>query len=271
MKIRTIAGSAALLGLALLPPSVDAQVSDVTEIRLPRQHVQEFVELYAEMVNAIEASGEGVKPVSRNLLAHAWANDVALLEIITYATTDDLRADFNTDPAKINAYRETLSEAEAEAFTERWRRYRGLYLEGHTDETRAWVQDWGFGYDPEGHETHAHVVTRSKYWPTYRDAGEFLELFEELNVPDDSAEHPGIMVAATRHMTGSGANVDIWTVYESWSDFAASMTQDGGEVDEAKLARMFEIEGRHQDDIFVRVGTMNRGSDGTATFTIANE
>ena len=46
------------------------------------------------------------------------------------------------------------------------------------------------------------------------------------------------------------------------------MMDPGGDVDETKLARMFEIEGRHEDDIFVRAGTMNRGEDGTATFTI---
>jgi hypothetical protein len=260
----------AVLTTLALPAVLEAQVSDITEIRLDRQHSMEFVELYAEMANAMEAGSTDIKPVSKNLLAHSWAGDVAFIEIVTYATMADLRADFNTDPAKIRAYAETLSEEDREAFGERVARYFSLFLEGHTDETRTWVQDWGWNYDPVGHESHAHVVTRSKYDPTYANVGEFMELYAETLLPAQD-DHPGIMVTASRHTTGSGATVDIWTVYESWSDFAEFMEGgDGGDPpDEAQMARMFEIEGPHDDDIFVRVGTMNRAEDGTAEFTIA--
>ncbi len=259
----------AVLTALALPAALEAQVSDITEIRLDRQYAQEFIELHAEVANAMEAGSGDIKPVSKNLLAHSWAGDVAFIEIVTYATMDDLRADFNRDLAKIRAYRETLSEDEREAFGERYRRYRSLFLEGHTDETRTWVQDWGWNYDAAGHETHAHVVTRSRYDPTYANAGEFLELYAENLLPSQE-DHPGIMVTASRHTTGSGANVDIWTVYESWSDFAEFMEGGAGgdPPDQAKMARMFEIEGHHEDDIYVRVGTMNRGEDGTAEFTI---
>ena len=85
------------LVLVALPPAISAQFSSVTELRVPRQHSDEFVTLYAEMANAIEAAADGVKPISRNLLAHAWADDVSFLQIVTYETMDDLRADFNRD------------------------------------------------------------------------------------------------------------------------------------------------------------------------------
>ena len=175
------------------------------------------------------------------------------------------------DPAKLGAHRRTLSESDAEAFGDRAQRYLQLYLEGHTDEMRAWVQDWGFVYDPAGHETHAHVVTRSTYEPTYADVGEFVDLYAELNVPEDPSDVKAIFLQASRHSTGNGAILDIWTVYESWSDFADFMMDGGGDVDAAKTARLFEIEGRHGDDIFVRVGTLNRAEDGSATFTLAND
>lgn len=261
-----------LLAIALVavPVGVAAQFSSITELRVPREHSEEFVELYAEMANAMETA-DGVKPVSRNLLAHAWAHDVSFLQINTYETMDDLRADFNRDPGKLGAHRETLSESDAEAFGERVQRYLQLYLEGHTDEMRTWVQDWGFTYDVAGHETHAHVVTRSSYEPTYADVGEFVDLYAELNVPEDPSGSQAIFLQASRHSTGNGSIVDIWTVYESWSDFADFMMDAGGEVDEAKTARLFEIEGKHSDNIFVRVGTLNRAEDGSATFTLANE
>lgn len=258
-----------LLGSLLLPVSATAQVNAITEIRIPRQHSAEFVELYAEMAEMLDASSEGARPVAKNLLGHSWANDVAFLQIITYESLDDLHADFNTDGAKMRAYRETLSEADREAFQERWARFRGLYLEGHTDEVRVAVQDWGFNYDPAGHEDHAHVVTRSQYWPTYANSNEFLELTAKNLIPEDPADHKAIMVVASRHTAGSGSYVDVWSVYESWADFAEFMTDTSLPVDEADLARAFEIEGKHRDDIFMRVGTLARDADGTGRFVLA--
>lgn len=252
----------------LFPAAASAQPVAITEIRVPRQHSEEFVELYHEMVNAMETVEEGVKPVSRNLLAHAWAGDVSFLQLTTYETVDDLNAGLNGDPAKIRAHMETLPEGEREAFRERWQRFLSLYLEGHTDEARVTVPDWGFNYDPTGHETHAHIVTRSEYSPSYANANEFLETWGELNIPEDAADSDALMIVAGRHLSGSGPTVDIWTVYESWKDFADFMSAPGPSPDQEAVARMLEIEGEHRDGIYVRVGGYYRAEDGTARFEL---
>ena len=269
MLIRPRALVTLILGGLFIPVVTSAQAVEITEIRVPRQHSQEFIELYAEMVNAMESAEEGVMPVSRNLLAHAWAGDVSFLQLKTFETVDDLQAAFNRDGAKIQAYMETMPEGERQAFRERWQRFMSLYLEGHTDETRAIVPDWGFNYDPAGHETHAHVVTRSEYSPSYADAGEFLQIWDEVNTPHDPTESEALMVMASRHLQGRGPNVDVWTVYESWHDFADFMSASPPTVDQEASARMMEIEGEHRDGIFVRVGGYYRAEDGTAVFQIA--
>ncbi len=169
----------------------------------------------------------------------------------------------------MRAYRETLSEADREAFEERWARFRGLYLEGHTDEVRVAVPDWGFSYDPAGHEDHAHVVTRSQYWPTYANSNEFLELTAKNLIPENPTDHQAIMVVASRHTSGSGSYVDVWSVYESWADFAEFMTDNSRPVEQADVDRAFEIEGKHRDDIFMRVGTLSWDEDGTGRFVLA--
>ena len=256
------------LGL-LFPVVASAQAVAITEIRVPRQHSAEFVELYHEMVNAMETAEEGVRPVSRNLLAHSWAGDVSFLQLTTYETVDDLNAGLNGDPARIQAHMGTLPEGEREAFRARWQRFMSLYLEGHTDEARVTVQDWGFNYDPTGHETHAHVVTRSEYSPSYANAGEFLESWKELNVPENPTDSDALAILAARHLSGSGPNVDIWTIYESWQDFADFMSAPAPSTDEEAVARMLEIEGEHRDGIFVRVGGYYRAEDGTARFQLA--
>jgi hypothetical protein len=220
------------------------------------------------MATAMEQSGVGVQPVSQNLLQHAWATNVAFLEIVMYESLDDLFEDFNGDNAKIAAYRETLPEADREAFMERYRRYRSMYLQGHTDENRTMIQDWGYTYDVTGHEDHAHVVARSRYGPTWQNRPEFLELYGKLNVPADPASATELMIQASGHTTGSGAPVDVWLVYENWSDFAEAQMADVPEGNEADWARMFEIEGWHRDDLFVRVGTLVREGDGPGRFHV---
>ena len=269
MRIRTSTLVSLIFAGLLIPMVTSAQAVEITEIRVPRQHSDEFVELYDEMVNAMESAEEGIKPVSRNLLAHAWAGDVSFLQLTTYETFADLQAALNGDGAKIRAHAETLPEDEREAFMERWQRYVSLFIEGHTDEGRVVVPDWGFEYDPTGHETHAHVVTRSEYSPSYANANEFLEIWGELNVPEDPDDTEALMIVAGRHMTGSGPTVDIWSVYESWHDFADFMSGAPPSVDQEPLHRMMEIEGEHRDGIFVRVGGYYRAEDGTARFRLA--
>lgn len=269
MSRRTLLHALVFAVIASTPVGAVGQVSSFTELRIPRQHSAEFIELYAEMATAMEQSETGVRPTSQNLLQHAWATNVSFVEIVTYETLEDLFADFNGENAKIRAYAQTLDEADREAFRERYGRYLGMYLEGHSDENRSWIQDWGFGYETAGHEDHAHVVARSRYSPTWANRAEFLELMGKLNVPADPSTAVELMIQASGHTTGSGANVDVWRVYESWSDFAEAQSAPVPEGNEEDWARLFEIEGRHRDDIFTRVGTLVRDGEGPGRFHVA--
>ena len=68
MSFRTRLSAMALTVFAVVPAHAYAQSAALTELRIPRQHSEEFIELYAEMATAMEQSGVGVQPVAQNLL-----------------------------------------------------------------------------------------------------------------------------------------------------------------------------------------------------------
>lgn len=252
MRKKTMLWGIVLCCLTVMPAA--AQVLDIQYLDVPRQHMEEFAELHKEMM---ELSAQGPTTITGHFVyAHAYAGPHSLIVVNRYDNAVDMESDSSN--TGIRQYAESLTDSTEEAaFQERVNKYFSWYLEGHTDEVRSVVPDRGFfkeNIDP----AKMHVVVVGHYNPKWSDMEEFMKLYDEQLIAAGREAGFADGISLNTHFRGNGDNVSTVSWFPSWDAFAKSLTE-GPDTDPEQMQKLWEISGKHHDDIYVSVGSMVDG------------
>jgi quinol monooxygenase YgiN len=242
-----------LLTCLTVMPAV-GQILDIQYLDVPRQHMQEFAELHKEMM---ELSAQGPTTITGHFVyAHAYAGPHSLVVVNRYANTVDMERDSSN--AGIRNYAESISDStEQAAFRNKVNKYFSWYLEGHSDEVRSIVADYGF-FKEDLDPAKMHVVVVGHYNPKWSDMQEFMELYDDQLIAAGRESGYPDGISLNTHLRGSGAGVSAVNWFPSWEVFAKSVSE-APENDSEQMDRLWEIAGQHHDDIYVSVGSMVDG------------
>ena len=234
-----------------------AQVLEIQYLTVPREHMEEFMELHKEV---IELTASESTVTGHWVYAHAFAGRYTMTFVNRYETAVSMEQD--TSFSAIGRYSDSIADStERAAFDERMDNYFDWYLTGHWDEVRG-VAEGGF-FKEDVDPAQRHVVTVGHYNPKFSDLSEFTELYTELLVePGREAGFANGVVFGT-HYRGSGDTFDAVTYYPSWDAFAKAQAAAAGgpsTADVERMDRFWNIAGRHSDDIMVSLGSLVDGS-----------
>lgn len=236
------------------------QLLDITYLDVPRQHMEEFLDLHKEM---IERSAEGPRTITGHFVfAHAYAGPFSLVVVNRFDNGVDMESDslFAGITSHMDSIADSTEKAEFDEKANKWFRW---YIEGHWDEVRS-VREGGFfkeNIDP----AQRHVVVVSSYNPRFADLTEFVDLYTEMLVNPGREAGYADGVTYSTHYRGSGPTFAAASWFPSWEIYAESLTPlTGSEVeqtdeDREKMNRLWEIAGDHNDDILVSIGSLVDG------------
>lgn len=230
-----------------------AQILEIQYLAVPREHVDEFLDLHKEMA---ELSATGATTITGHwVFAHAYAGQYSLVMVNQYENAVTMEQD--SANAGIRRYVASITDStEKAAFNEKRQKYFSWYLEGHWDEVRG-VQEGGYfkeNIDPK----QKHVVVVSHYNPAWADLEEFTGLYVDLLINDSKEADFADGVQMNTHYRGSGPAFSAVSWFPSWDAYAKSLT---GQVDNEtdRFNHLWKISGKHDDAILVSVGSLEDG------------
>lgn len=246
-----------LLGLTLTLVCFTAieavgQILDIQYLAVPREHVEEFMELHKEVV---ELSAGHTNATGHWVYAHAYAGPSTLVFVTRFENAAAMEQDSSN--AAIGRYEDSIADSkDRAAFDAKMDKYFGWYMEGHSDEVRG-VREGGFfkeNIDPK----QRHVVVASQYNPKWSDLNEFADLYTELLVTPEREAGFADGVVFNTHYRGDSNSFSSVTWYPSWDTFAKAQAA-GPDVDPAQMTKFWAMAGRHSDDILVSLASLVDG------------
>ena len=237
---------------------VNAQISNITYITVPRENSEEFLKLHEKFTNL--SLSEERKLEQSVIFAHSFAGDYTFAIYDLYANAEDMVGDAAIAQKVMDKNIEAmkLSEELKEAMMKSYKTYSGMYAYNHSDQVRTsqWTKDLRFENE-DIDWTSKKIVVVSKYEVKFGMNKTFKDGL--INGSIKNLKESGLceMHFATQHLYGSGADFHTYQLYNSWTDFAAFEEGNlGGKMTDEDKAFWSSIEA-HEDEILTLIGSIN--------------
>ena len=239
--------------LLTLSLSAQEEVWDITYFDLPADKIGEFAQTHKNFMNA--TMNDERKITGQWVYRHWYGSGPTVMVMTSFASAADA---VNDDPwaALVQAW-ESASDERKKRLEALGAKYAG-YLANHTDEIRSFSYDNFVSKPNVDWDTNFVFVvgsynTKSGDWNKLGQA--FMNWQSKPGVEKGSQLGGGYSV----HFSGSGYDVQVFQGFKNIVDFAKAISTDN--VADSQYASDFweEVEGEHEDQIYVHVGHLVEG------------
>ena len=226
---------------------------DVTYFDLPVDEIGEFAEVHKDFTNITMEQGRKVQ--DQWVYRHWYGSGPSIVVYTQYATAADA---VNDDPWNaLGQAWQAASEERKKELEQIGQKYAG-YLSKHSDEIRSFNPE-NFVGKPEVDWDTNFVFVVGNYNTKSADWNKLGQAF--MNWQTKPGVEKGVQLGGgySVHFSGSSYDVQVFQGFANFVDFAKSITTDS--VADSTYAADFwsEVDGDHEDQIYVHIGHLVDG------------
>ena len=228
---------------------------NITYVSVARENSEEFLELHKKFTNM--SLGEERTIIQSAVFAHAFAGDYTFAVYDFYDTEVALVTDaaISTKIMDANIKALNLDEKAQASLDADYKRYVGMFVEGHTDQIRSFkgLEELSFSNEDIDWST-KKVVVVSKYDTQWSKNKDFTQAMIDGNIKALKESGKVALTVTSRHLYGSGMDWHSYMFYNSWSDFAAYEESNFGGAMNANDIKFWSAIDAHEDEILMWIG-----------------
>ena len=195
---------------------------NITYVSVARENSEEFLDLHKKFTNM--SMGEERTIIQSAVFANAFAGDYTFAVYDFYNTEVALVTDaaISTKIMDANIKALNLDEKAQVTLDADYKRYVGMFVEGHSDQIRSFkgLEELSFSNEDIDWST-KKVVVVSKYDTQWSKNKDFTQAMKDGNIKALKESGKVALTVTSRHLYGSGMDWHSYMFYNSWSDFAS--------------------------------------------------
>lgn len=230
-------------------------LNEISVDQIPR-----FIELHKKFTDM--SMGENRKINGDWLFRHWYGSGHTFVIYQQYETMDDYHLDGDIALSNISNSVDKIKDEEIkEVLKKEWQEYRAFY-NGHTDEIRGVYDSTGFLTVENVNFDIPFVMSVGRY-NSSGSWGKMGDSFFNWRIKPEVESNASIAGGVSYHYMGSGPEVEVWQAYNSFVDFATSISNSSSDPSLLESRKSFWslAEGSHEDQIYLHIGhvDLNKG------------